>query len=124
MVDKSGHPYEFDYLINLNFDFVIYKLKLIIPFLIYYSLNNIIFMSGILILIYNKFYNLNKEYNNSVILYLFLTTGFIFSAYLFRDMEIEYSIRTTMERIIFTISGFYVLTVAYFFNNFLKKLKI
>ena len=124
MVDKSGHPYEFDYLINLNFDFVIYKLKLIIPFLIYYSLNNIIFMSGILILIYNKFYNLNKEYNNSVILYLFLTTGFIFSAYLFRDMEIEYSIRTTMERIIFTISGFYVLTVANFFNNYLKKLKI
>ena len=122
MVDKSGHPYEFDYLINLNFDFVIYKLKLIIPFLIYYSLNNIIFMSGILILIYNKFYNLNKEYNNSVILYLFLTTGFIFSAYLFRDMEIEYSVRTTMERIIFTSSGFYVFLIINFFKNLNKNL--
>ena len=42
---------------------------------------------------------------------------FIISAYLFRDMEIEYSIRTTMERIIFTSSGFYVFLIINYFKS-------
>jgi hypothetical protein len=44
---------------------------------------------------------------------------------LFGDMEIEFSARTTMERIIFTTSGFYVFLVVNFIKNlnknFLKK---
>ena len=43
---------------------------------------------------------------------------------LFRDMEIEFSVRTTMERIIFTTSGFYVFLIIDFIKslnkNFLK----
>jgi hypothetical protein len=44
---------------------------------------------------------------------------------LFGDTEIEFSARTTMERIIFTTSGFYVFLVLNFIKNlnknFLKK---
>ena len=47
---------------------------------------------------------------------------FIVCAYLLRDMEIEYSVRTTMERIIFTSSGFYVFLIINFFKNLNKNL--
>ena len=38
--------------------------------------------------------------------------------YLFADREIEVLVRTTMERIIFTTSGFYVFLII----NFIKKI--
>ena len=121
MIDKSGHPYDLSYILSLNINFIIYKLKLIIPFFGYYLLNNIVFISGLIILIYNLIFKIDKEYNKGVLLYFILTTAFIFSAYLFRDMEIEYSIRTTMERIVFTISGFYLLTLVNFLIRYLKN---
>ena len=49
---------------------------------------------------------------------LLLNFGFIFLAYLFRDMEIEYSIRTTMNRIIFMSSGLYLYTLLMFFRDY------
>ena len=58
-----------------------------------------------------------------MLLYLFLSTCFILSAYLFRDMEIEYSIKTTMERITFTISGFYLMTLVNFLTDIVDKFK-
>ena len=58
-----------------------------------------------------------------MILYLILSTCFVFSAYLFRDMEIEYSVKTTMERITFTISGFYLTILVNFLINTVDKLK-
>ena len=123
MLDKSGHPYDLNYFEILNLNFILYKLKLIIPYLIYYTLNNIFLIFGIIILIYNKYYNLNTEYNNSVLIYFLLTTCFIFSAYLFRNMEIEYSIKTTMERITFTVSGFYLMILVNFLNDVFNKFK-
>ena len=123
MLDKTGHPYEFNYLEILNMNFIIYKLKLIIPFLFYYLLNNLFLIFGIIIIFYNRYYKINVSYNNSILLYFLLSTCFIFSAYLFRNMEIEYSIRTTMERITFTISGFYLMTLINFIIDTFEKFK-
>ena len=53
--------------------------------------------------------------------YFIFSIMFIFVAYLFRDMEVEYAVRTTMERIIFTSSGFYVFLVVNFFKKINKK---
>ena len=36
----------------------------------------------------------------------------------FRNLEIEYFVRTTLERIVFITSGFYVFIVVNFLNNF------
>ena len=38
-------------------------------------------------------------------------------------MEIEYSIKTTMERITFTISGFYLMTLVNFLTDIVDKFK-
>jgi hypothetical protein len=42
--------------------------------------------------------------------------------YLIADREIENLVRTTMERVIFTLSGFYVFLIINFFKNLNKNL--
>ena len=54
-------------------------------------------------------------------IYFILNFIFIFCAYIFRDMEIEFALKTTLERVIFTSSGFYVFLVVNFMRNFGKK---
>ena len=119
LVEVSGHPYYLEYIYKLNIDLILNKLKIIIPYLAYYILNNIFFISGILILIMLNFKKNNDEYIKIINLYFILNIIFIFTAYMFRDMEIEYSVKSTMERVIFTSSGFFVFMVI----NFLKNLK-
>ena len=122
LIDTIGHPYYLDYISNLNFEFIIYKLKFIIPYLFYYVLTNVFFISGITILCLLNFQKKNDSYIRHLNLYFILNLIFIISAYLFRDMEIEYSIKTTMERIIFTSSGFYIFLIINFFKNLNKNL--
>ena len=52
---------------------------------------------------------LNDEYFKFIFLIFLFNIMFIFSVYILRDMEIIYSLRTTIDRIIFSSSGFYVL---------------
>jgi len=121
LIDIKGHPYYLDYILNLNFEFIIHKLKFIIPYLFYYVLTNVFFISGIIILCLLNFQKKNNNYIKLVNFYFILNLIFIFSAYIFRDQEIEHSVRTTMERIIFTSSGFYVFLVVNFFKKINKK---
>ena len=117
MLEKTGHPYSINYFLDLNYQFIIYKLKFIMPYLAYYILNNIFFISGILILLILNFQKKKDTYIKIINFYFILNIMFIISAYLFRDMEIEYSIKTTMERIIFTSSGFYVFLIINYFKS-------
>ena len=113
--------YYLDYILNLDFEFIIYKFKYIIPYFFYYALINVFFISGIIILFTLNFQKKNDNYIKLLNFYFIFNIIFIFSAYLFRDMEIEHSIRTTMERIIFTSSGFYVFLIIDFFKRLNKK---
>ena len=122
LIETSGHPYYLDYISNLNFEFIIYKLKFIIPYFSYYVFTNIFFVPGIIILCLLNFQKKNSNYIKLLNFYFILNLIFIFCAYLFRDMEIEYSIRTTMERVIFTSSGFYIFLIINFFKNLNKNL--
>ena len=115
----SGHPYYLEYIYNLNIDFIFYKLKFILPYLIFYTLNNVFFILGILLLLILNFKKDRTDYIKCINFYFILNLSFIICAYLFRDMEIEYSVRTTMDRVIFTSSGFFVFLVV----NYVKKLK-
>ena len=115
--------YNFHYVFKLDFQTLLYKLKYIILYSGWYTLNNPLFILGLTILLYlNITNNKNIELYNFNI-YFVLNSAFILSAYLFREMEIEYSLKTTLERIIFTSSGFYAFLVINFFNRFLKKNK-
>ena len=123
LIETSGHPYYLEYLYNLNIIFIFDKMKYIIPYLIFYTLNNVFFILGILLLL---ILNFQKNINNNtkcMNFYFILNLGFIFSAYIFRDMEIEYAVKTTLERIVFTSSGFYVFLVINYIKNLGKKLE-
>ena len=104
--------YNLEYISALNLEIIIDKLKFIIIWFAYYVLNNVFFALFLIIILYEKFYlKLNfklNEYDLILISYLICIAIFIFSAYTFRDMEIIYSIRTTMDRIIMSSSGFLV----------------
>jgi len=117
-IPLNAQPYYFEYISNLDFEFIIYKLKFIIPYFFYYALTNVLFVSGIIILFMFNFQKKNYSYIKLLNYYFILNLIFIFSAYLFRDMEIEHSVRVTLGRIIFTSSAFYVFLIV----NFFKKL--
>ena len=111
-------PYDLDYLLNLNFDVILYKLSFIVPFLFYYSLINIFFVVGTIILL---MFNLQKKFDNYIKIlnyYFIINLIIIFCTYLLREWDVEFSVRTTMERLIFVSSGFYVFLII----NYLKNL--
>ena len=94
-----------------------FKLKNIIIYGAFYSLKNIIFMVVPVIFFINYKILLKNEFSRIIFILFLLNIGFIISAYMFREMEIVYSLRTTMDRIIFTSSGIYVFYLINFFNN-------
>ena len=104
--------YNLDYILSLGFEIIIEKSKFITIWLIYYILNNVFFALFLIVLLYEKFYLKSysriKDYDLTILSYLICIILFIFSAYIFRDVEIVYAIRTTMDRLIMTSSGFFV----------------
>ena len=61
----------------------------------------------------------SKKFNKNKFSILDISTLlFILVAYIFRDFEIEYFVKTTLERIVFITSGFYVFIVINFLNSF------
>ena len=79
-------------------------------------LKNIIFFIVPIIFLINYKILFKDEFNKIIFILFLLNIGFIVCAYMFREMEIVYSLRTTMDRIIFTSSGLYI----FYFVNFLK----
>ena len=63
----------------------------------------------------------NHQINiNNFVIFFILNILFIIFAYTFRDMEIIYSLKTTLERIIFTSSAFYIYLVILYINQKFK----
>ena len=122
LIESTGHPYSLEYIYNLNVHFIFDKIKLIIPYLIFYTFHNIFFIAGILLLLMFNFEKNRTDFIKCMTIYFILNFTFIFCAYIFRDMEIEFALKTTLERVIFTSSGFYVFLVVNFMRNFGKKL--
>ena len=122
LVEVSGHPYYLEYIYNLNIDFIFYKIKFIIPYLAFYTFNNVFFILGIMLLIVSNLEKSRTDYTKSLNFYFILNLGFIFCAIIFRDNEVEYSIRSTMDRLVFTSSGFFVYLVVNFIKKFSKNL--
>jgi len=119
----NDQPYFIEYIFNLDFQTIIFKLKNIIIYGTFYSLKNIIFFI-IPIVFFINFKKLFKdEFNKIIFIFFILNIGFIISAYMFREMEIIYALRTTMDRIIFTSSGIYIFYLINFLNskNYFKK---
>ena len=116
-ISLNDQPYFIEYIINLDFQTIIFKLKNIIIYGIFYSLKNIIFFIVPIIFLINHRVLFKDEFNKIIFILFLLNIGFIVCAYMFREMEIVYSLRTTMDRIIFTSSGLYI----FYFVNFLRN---
>ena len=116
-ISLNDQPYFIEYILNLDFQTIIFKLKNIIIYGTFYSLKNIIFFIIPIIFLINYKILFKDEFNKIIFIIFTLNIGFIVCAYMFREMEVVYSLRTTMDRIIFTSSGLYI----FYFVNFLKS---
>ena len=116
-ISLNDQPYFIEYISNLDFQTIIFKLKNIIIYGTFYSLKNIIFFIVPIIFLINYRILFKDEFNKIILILFLLNIGFIISAYIFREMEIVYSLRTTMDRIIFTSSGLYIFYFVYFLRN-------
>ena len=120
--------YNFEYIQNLDSNIIFYKLANIIIWFLYYLSNNIFFLLFILLIIYELYFakkdvKKNQKYYFSLLVYLLFFIIFIILAYVFRDMDIVYAIRTTMDRLLMTASGFFVYPIIrLLFNQFNLKL--
>ena len=122
--ELNAQPYNFESFFSLSIENFYYRFKKILIYLVYYSLINPIFLIGTVLTISLNFLNNDKILIKNFNVYFILNTLFIFSAYLLRDLEIVYSLRTTLERIIFTSSGFYIYLIIIFINKKFEKWKI
>ena len=123
-LELNAQPYNFESFFSLSIENLYYRFEKILIYLGYYSLINPIFLIGVILTILLNFLNNDKILTKNFNIYFILNTLFIFSAYLLRDLEIVYSLKTTLERIIFTSSGFYVYLIIIFINKKFKKWKI
>lgn len=121
-ISINEQPYFLGYLLNLDLNFIIYKLKYIFIYLSFYSFKNIIFMCVGLFLVFKiKTFFIDEHFKFIFLLFLF-NIIFIFSVYVLRDMEIIYSLKTTIDRIILSSSGFYLLFFSQKFIFILNKI--
>ena len=111
------HPWHLGYIFKLNLALILHKLKFIVPFFFYYSVINVYFVVGLIILLASNFQKKIDSYIKIVNYYFIFNIVLILCIYLFADREIENLVRTTMERIIFTSSGFYVFLIVNFIKN-------
>ena len=116
-IKLNNQPYYLDYILSLNLDLLLFKIFNISAYLFYYSLTNIIFILFPLIVLVKYKKTFNDEFQKFNFIFYILNISFIFSAYLFRDMEIVYSLKTTIDRIIFASSGFYLLYIIHQIKN-------
>ena len=104
----NDQPYAFDYLLGLDFQILTYKLYNIIIYLTYNGIKNIILFITCITIILSYRQILKDEYLRLVSLFFISNIIFIFLAYIVRDMEMLYSLKTTIDRLIFASSGFYL----------------
>lgn len=116
-ISLNDQPYFIEYILNLDLQVIFFKLKNIIIYGTFYSLKNVIFFIVPIIFLINYKTLFKDEFSKIIFVFFVLNIGFILCAYMFREMEIVYSLRTTMDRIIFTSSGFYIYYLVNFFKN-------
>ena len=117
----NAQPYFLEYLLKLDLERLIYKLYNIFIYLSFYSLKNIILLLVPIIVILNYKKIFKDEYFRLIFVFFILNIIFIFSAYIFREMDVVFSLSTTIDRIVFSSSGFYLVFLIAQAKNYLSK---
>ena len=116
----NDQPYYLEYVLNLDLETIIYKLYNILLYLSYYSLKNIILFIVPIIIILNYKNIFKDEYLRLIFTFFTLNIIFIFSAYMFREMEVVFALKTTIDRIVLSSSGFYLVFLIIQIKKYLK----
>ena len=120
-ININEQPYTIEYLSSLDFGILYYKIKNITLYLGFYSLKNLIyFLAGFFLILKIKLI-FKDDYFRFILIFFIGNTAFIFLAYILRDMEVVYSLKTTIDRLIFSSSGIYLLFISGILFSFFKK---
>ena len=120
-ININEQPYTIEYLSSLDFGILYYKIKNITLYLGFYSLKNLIyFLAGFFLILKIKLI-FKDDYFKFILIFFIGNTAFIFLAYILRDMEVVYSLKTTIDRLIFSSSGIYLLFISGILFSFFKK---
>ncbi len=119
--ELNSQPYNLAFIKLINFNELLFRIKSLIIYGGYYTFKNILLLISSIVLIKLYFEDNNQIKLLNFFTYFILNILFIFFAYILRDMEIIYSLKTTLERIVFTSSAFYIYLIVLFVN---KKIKI
>ena len=116
----NDQPYYLEYLLNLDLETIIYKFYNILIYLSYNNLKNIILFLVPIIIVLNYKKIFKEEYLRLIFIFFTLNIIFIFSAYMFREMEVVFALKTTIDRIVFSSSGFYLVFLIIHAKKYLK----
>jgi hypothetical protein len=120
-ININEQPYTIEYLSSLDFGILYYKIKNITLYLGFYGLKNLIyFLAGFFLILKIKLI-FRDDYFRFILIFFMGNTAFIFLAYILRDMEVVYSLKTTIDRLIFSSSGIYLLFISGILFSFFKK---
>ena len=117
-IKPNNQPYSLNFIENLDFDILFYQIYNITIYFVYNSINNIIYFVVLIVFFMSRDKIFKEEYYKIIFIFFLLNVCFIYSAYILRDQEIVYSLKTTIDRVVFTSSGFYL----FFIGIYLKKL--
>ena len=117
-IKPNSQPYSLNFFENFNFEILFYQIYSITIYFVYNSINNIIYFVVLIVFFMNRDKIFKEEYYKVVFAFFFITICFIYSAYIFRDQEIIDALKTTIDRVVFTSSGFYL----FFICLYLRKL--
>ncbi len=120
-IRPNNQPYSLSFIENLNFEILFYQIYNITIYFVYNSINNIIYFIVLIVFFMNKDKIFKDEYCKIIFAFFLLNICFIYSAYILRDQEIIYSLKTTMDRVVFTSSGFYLFFIGLYFKKLSSK---
>jgi hypothetical protein len=96
---------------------------LIIKYLFFASLDNPIFFVGGLFLIIMFNNNKNNIFYSFLLLSYLFSVLFVFAAFFLTSLPLEFHLKTAASRLLFEVSGFFLILIPLFFNkiSYLKK---
>ncbi len=117
--------YVIDHILNMDITFLIIRIKQTIFWLIYYLMVNEVWIICLICLLFLIFKLKNSTINfNFLYLFFVFDVLFIFISYIFPTIGTEYYIRTTLNREIFSTSGFFIISLVIYGNLLLDKKEI
>ena len=109
-------------LLNLGNYFMFDKMLLIFKYFFFGLVANLVYIISICAMLFMFYYSKNKTELSFYFASLILNFLLIFIFYIFTTTPIDWSLKTTIERVMFEVLGIYLIPIVIFINIFSKKI--